>query len=924
MPATTGKIKFQGASEYKAELAKLSAANKALAAEMQELKSSFDSTTTSEQKHEAVAAQLNKQISQQAQYCDKLKEKLSAMQQQHLEGSKEYYQTEEALHKAQAAMNEMEAELGSLGDAEEKAIPSTMELSAAFDTIQDITEKAVDAFKQCVDAAVEFEAAMASVSRTTGLQGEALDSMAAAFQDMSQTMPVSANEFAKIATTAGQLGIAQDDVLTFSEVIAKLAVVANMSSEEVATSMAQIANITGDTDFNKMADTIAVMGDATATTAGRILDMSLNLAAAAKNAGMSTDNIIALSAAVSSTGVQAQAGGTAISRLIQQINMAVASGDGLKEFAATAQMSASEFAAAWKNNSVGALESFIVGLDEATAAGQNMDVMLSDLGISSVRELTVVKNLATNSEKLSSALDMASEAAEKGTGLNEKYGVMVGTTAAKMEMMNNAADVMKQKVGAALAPALGDAADMGAELFEAIGNVAERSPEAVQAITAMTTATAGMMIIPPIIEKVKAAFLFFNTNPVSLAIAASIGLIVSAVKTGSDAFDEFAESLTLTEEATGEELQANLDKLKARLAELEEAQLNAGDGAQFYQNEIDATRIAISNTENQLEEYNATVEAAAKAEAEHVEYLESMPGIIEVMASDLGALCQEYDAAYQAAKQSLQGQFGLFEEAAEVTKTSTEDMISALGSQAGYFNDYADNLNKIKELVDSGVLNEDILGMVSGGSATEVANAASIVAGYEEAMANGAEAAAEFSQSLNNAFTEQQAALAAAAEAMAESETDFSNRWAEIVQTAAESAAQCDQSSEAYTAGKNTIQGLINGLNSKIRDLYNKGVEAANAFNEGYSSVQLMGSPSRTMIQWGKWTAEGLAIGIDAGKQNAVEAMANLARDMNATLADNAPAGRAGGNTVNLYAQQIDNSTIDYLYNKINSRMGMA
>lgn len=896
MGSTTGKIKFQGASEYKNELAKLSAANKALAAEMKELKSSFDSTTTSEQKHEQVAAQLNKQISAQAQYCDKLKEKLAAMQQQHLEGSKEYYQTEEALHKAQAAMNEMENELASLSDAEEKAIPSTVEMAAAFDTIKDITEKAVDAFMQCANAAIDFEAAMAGVSRTTGLQGEALDNMAAAFQDMSITMPVSANEFARIATTAGQLGIAQEDVQVFSETIAKLSVVAQMSSDEVATSMAQIANITGDNDFGKMADTIAVMGDATATTAGRILDMSLNLAASAKNAGMSTENIIALSAAVSSTGVQAQAGGTAISRLIQQINMAVATGDKLEDFAATAGMTAAEFAAAWGHDATGAFENFIIGLDEATQAGENMDVMLSDLGISSVRELTVVKNLATNSQKLSEALGMANTAAAEGTGLNEKYGVMSGTTAAKMEMMSNSAEVMKQKVGAALAPALGDAADMATKLYEAIGNVAEASPEAVRMITGIVTATAGMMIIPPIIEKVKTAFMFFNTNPINLAIAASIGAIAAAAINCKNNFDALVDSM-VDENASIDDLNANLETLKAKEQSLEQAMIDTGESAGFYQEELDATRIAIKKTEEQIDAYNESVEEAAQAEAEHQEYLKSMPGILEVMNADLEALCQAYDEAYQSAYESLSGQFDLFEKAPEVVKTSSKDMIAALNSQEEYFNTYAANLEKIKELIASGGLDADILGEVDGGSAADVAEAASIVEGYTEALKSGDGAAQDFVNNLNAAFEGQKAAMEAAAGAMAEAQTDFEEKWTAIVGAAEAGAADCDQSDAAYTSGVNTIQGLLNGYDSMMDSIRAKGEEAGKAFMAGYDSEADIGSPSKEMAKRGVWMIQGLINGVNSMTQQAVGAMAGMGSRM--------MAGIAGGMTTNNYNGDI-------------------
>lgn len=67
----------------------------------------------------------------------------------------------------------------------------------------------------------------------------------------------------------------------------------------------------------------------------------------------------------------------------------------------------------------------------------------------------------------------------------------------------------------------------------------------------------------------------------------------------------------------------------------------------------------------------------------------------ESATADIQALREAYDASYEAAKKSLDGQFGLWEKAGEVTATSTSDMLAGLQSQIDYWNEYESNFNSL-------------------------------------------------------------------------------------------------------------------------------------------------------------------------------------------------------------------------------------
>lgn len=932
--STNAKISLD-ASQYKSEIKQLRQESKTLAAEMKALKSSFDSTTSSSEKTEKVTQKLNQQLETQKKLCEKLKQEMEAIGKNGGTNSTEYLKAAENLAKAETAMHNMENELSNLGQAEESAQPSTLELAAVFATLGTASEKLIDALKVCVDEAVEFESSMASVSRTTGLTGEGLSNMASSFIDMSKSMPVTANELASIATTAGQLGIAQGDIESFTQVIAQLSVVSGMSAEEVATDMAQIGNITRDNNFPAMADTIAVMGDATATTAERILDMSLNLAAAASNAGMTTDEIIALSAAVSSTGVQAQAGGTAISRLIQQINQAVATGDHLQEFADVCNMSAAELKVAWGQDATGTLATFVAGLNQATQAGQNLDAMLSDMGISSQRELVVVKNLASNSELLANALGMANSAYGAGTGLAQKYGVMSSTTEAKMQECANAATALKIAIGDALTPAIAEGAEVGAQLLEPFTNFITAHPEIVRALAAVTASIAALVAGKAAIDLLSGAVaklgIELTTLAPILAGVAAIAVVGGAIADyaseleslgrviddGSKTLQDYQDNLDACNQ-TLQEAQEEYDKLAACGADLTMADtaLTNAKLAVIHATEEFNDKLA---EEEELAQAAAEAEAAAAAEAQTGSYK------FNVAAQALADLCAEYEASFEAAKKSLSGQFKLFQQVGEVARTTSEEMMSGLRSQQKYWDDYADNIRTLQSLVSGGHLSQSVLDSVIGGSAEDVANAASIVQEYNDALASSNNAGVIFLEGLSRAFEDTQSAMDGAAEAIADVQTDFTKNCDKLVKDMEDCVSDLDKSSDAYTSGMNTIQGLINGIEAMsptvIARMRQLGKDAMDAYDEEVA----IGSPSKEMRQRGKWMVEGLTLGIDDKASSAVNAMASMAQTMlqGYDNAANNIAGGGVGNQVNIYPQSLDESMIDYIYKRMNNRMGV-
>jgi TP901 family phage tail tape measure protein len=362
----------------------------------------------------------------------------------------------------------------------------------------------------CVEAAMEFEKAMAGVRRSVGGSDTEIAAMSDSIKAMSETIPMSTTEIAKISETAGQLGIAQENIIAFTEVMAKLGTATDLTSEEAATSLAQLATITklDPSNYERLASTIAYMGDSTAATAKTITEMSLRIASSGSVAGFTEKDIIALSSAVGGLGIQVEAGGTAVSRLITMLQMAVETGEGLSDFARVANMSEESFSNMWNDSAVSALNAFIQGLNDTERNGKTAIATLDELGISEIRLTRAILALAESGDLLPKTIEQANQAWNENTALSEKAGIMYETTAAKMQLLDNAFNQTKVSVGDALAPMFNWAVDGLTDLAKSAADFAESNKWIIQALTPLIAvagiATAGIVAYAGAMKTIKA------------------------------------------------------------------------------------------------------------------------------------------------------------------------------------------------------------------------------------------------------------------------------------------------------------------------------------------------------------------------------------------------------------------------------------
>lgn len=331
-------------------------------------------------------------------------------------------------------------------------------------------------------AAIDYESAFAGVKKTVDETATvSYKNLSDGIRQMAKELPASAVQIANVAEVAGQLGIKADDILKFSRTMIDMGESTNLSAEDAATAIAKIANILGLTsdDYSRFGASVVDLGNNFATTEKDIVEMTNRLAAGGKLAGLTAPEILGLATAMSSVGIEAEAGGTAMTQTLTAIGNAVSlttkdSADDLALIAKVAGTTSEEFQQAWKEKPAEALQSFIKGLNTAHEKGANMDAILMKLGMTGVRQGNMLKSLALSSDKMSAAVERSNQAWKDNTALTNEANKRYETTESQLKMFKNQVTDLAIEFGGPLLKALRDGLKAGKPWIETLAKMAKQ------------------------------------------------------------------------------------------------------------------------------------------------------------------------------------------------------------------------------------------------------------------------------------------------------------------------------------------------------------------------------------------------------------------------------------------------------------------
>lgn len=327
-----------------------------------------------------------------------------------------------------------------------------------------------------IKAASDFESSFAGVRKTVDATEQEFAELAQGLRDMSIATGANVNDLNRVAEAAGQLGIKKDDILAFTRTMQDLGVSTNLSADEAATATAQFQNIFGAAgkDVDRFGATLVALGNAGASTEKDILEMGLRIAGAGRQVGLTQAQVMAFASSLSSVGINAEAGGSALSRVFLKINDAVMKGGGgLAEFARVSGMSAGEFKKAWGQDAAAATTAFIGGLARLKDQGENVNSTLEGLVGKNIIIKDTLLRASGSVADLTSNLKLAADEWKRNKALTEESEKRYATFENQLKRLWAQVRDVAITLGTSLLPVMKDLLVVAQPIVAAMGKMAE-------------------------------------------------------------------------------------------------------------------------------------------------------------------------------------------------------------------------------------------------------------------------------------------------------------------------------------------------------------------------------------------------------------------------------------------------------------------
>lgn len=399
-----------------------------------------------------------------------------------------------------------------------------------------------------IKGAMDWESAFTGVMKT--VEESANTSYADLEQgllELSTECASSAEEIAQVAENAGQLGIQTDSVLSFTKAMIMMGDSTNLTADEASSQLAKFANIMqmSQADFEKLGASIVDLGNNYATTEADIVEMAMRIAGAGKQVGLSEGEVLGLATALSSVGIEAEMGGSAISKAMIKMQNAVELGGGklseitkktgksirdlqllmsndsegftglandlemtktelkqlinagaeLESFAKISGMTTDQFKKAWGEDAVGALTNFMKSLDSTEAQSDSAIALLTEMGITEVRLRDTLLRAANAGDLFNNAIETGTKAWDENTALTEEAEKRYGTTASQVVQLVNEIKKLGIEIGKQLMPTFKKVLETVRDLAKWFSNLTEEQKETILKIAGVVAAIGPLLTI---------------------------------------------------------------------------------------------------------------------------------------------------------------------------------------------------------------------------------------------------------------------------------------------------------------------------------------------------------------------------------------------------------------------------------------------
>lgn len=347
--------------------------------------------------------------------------------------------------------------------------------------------------QSAVGAAVDFESAMADVRKVVDFDTpQQFKDMQQDILKLTRTLPMTAEDIAKIVASGGQAGIAKEDLLGFAESAAKMGVAFDVTAEQAGDMMAKwrTAFKMNQDEVVTLADKINYLGNTTAASAPLISEVVTRIGPLGEVGGVASGEIAALGASIVGTGTSSEIAATGIKNLV--LGMSAGEGATKAQAAAFASlgMNAKDVAKRMQVDAKGAILDVMKALQGIDADKQS--ATLQDLF--GKESISAIAPLLSNLEGLEENFNKVGDAAQYSGSMNAEFQARCETTENSLQLMKNAASELAINLGSVLLPYIKDGTEAVSKFVHGLIEWGQKHPGLVAGMAEMAKILTVMLI----------------------------------------------------------------------------------------------------------------------------------------------------------------------------------------------------------------------------------------------------------------------------------------------------------------------------------------------------------------------------------------------------------------------------------------------
>lgn len=737
------------------------------------------------------------------------------------------------------------------------------------------------AIKGAVGEAMRFEDAMAEVKKVIDFDTpDGVTEFRNELEKLSGQLPIAFDGLAKIAAAAGQSGIATQDILRFTEAAAKMGTAFDISAEEAGQAMAEmrVAFKMSQSEVETLADKINYLGNTTPNTAAKIMEVVQRIGSLGGIAGVSSDQIAALAGSI--TAVEPEVAATGIKNMMLALTKGESATKGQREAFEKLGLSATKVAKTMQKDSMGTLFQVIEAIKKLPKEAQ---VAMTN-SIFGAEALPVISQFIENTDSLKTNLQVVGDSAKYAGSMNKEYEARAATLSNTLAILKNKITNIKTAIGEAFTPYIADFSDKFAPIMDNINQWVKANPELIATIAAVT---AGVLAL---IAGLGGLALAFTAVTGGLGAIISIGSMVGAMFAGITSAISAVGMVGGTLAALGFPVATVVAGIAAIVAGgvllYQNWDLVKSKATELWQNlpkMITQAWQAIRSTWSALGTWFGgiwdSVKAAISTKIGEIKqvfnnWLGGMPAPVQAMVGNIISVWQSFSVQLAKVWNSLK----------DAAKSAWDGVVTVT-----------------KPIVSTfvGVWQLQLTTIKTATGIAFVAIKAVITAAIQTIKATLMAGLAVFASVFNAGFLSVKNIVATAFNAIKALVRGDMAGVVNVISVGLTNAVSIIRSmvgnisgafktlsGQLMQAGRDAVQGFINGIKGKMSEALATARQMASQVVSTVKSALDIHSPSRVMKKLGKHTADGFAEGIRKNAKKAVKAAQKMAEDARKAVAD--------------------------------------